>query len=197
MICSYCGKEIADDSMFCNYCGKEVDLTGKCPNCRRDVPDGSAFCPFCGNALMTPSIEDTIDENDQCYVYVCRQCKYVKFGYRNSKEICDYCYKPMVESAVAEEDWLRFDREKKANCLNLILTGKGCTEIVEEWKNTVFICPSCRKTWKSDDDAVIVRCPSCKAKLVNSFISGEKWDDYTSEEKEKVKTDVIYRFLNG
>lgn len=51
MYCIYCGKCIADDSLFCPYCGKnqEVKTFHYCHNCGNIIDKHSSFCTHCGN----------------------------------------------------------------------------------------------------------------------------------------------------
>lgn len=50
MYCIYCGKCIADDSLFCPYCGKnqEIRTFYYCHNCGKIIDKDSIFCTYCG-----------------------------------------------------------------------------------------------------------------------------------------------------
>lgn len=50
MFCIYCGKNIADDSLFCPCCGKnqEIEAFYCCHNCGNVIDKHDSFCTYCG-----------------------------------------------------------------------------------------------------------------------------------------------------
>ena len=54
MICSKCGKQIADNSKFCVYCGSKIEKTGQpsvCAGCGTPLKPGAKFCTKCGRKV--------------------------------------------------------------------------------------------------------------------------------------------------
>lgn len=56
MYCTYCGKQIADDSAFCPYCGKSTKNEKQivCPKCGKNLNEDSQFCCYCGSNIIPP-----------------------------------------------------------------------------------------------------------------------------------------------
>lgn len=54
MYCTYCGKQIADDSRFCPYCGKSTKYEKQivCPICGNILNQDSRFCCYCGSSVI-------------------------------------------------------------------------------------------------------------------------------------------------
>ena len=57
MICSKCGKQIADNSKFCVYCGSKIEEAGSalvCAGCGAPLGPGTKFCTKCGVKVEDP-----------------------------------------------------------------------------------------------------------------------------------------------
>lgn len=54
MYCTYCGKQIADESAFCPYCGKSTKYEKLivCPKCGKILNEDSRFCCYCGSNIV-------------------------------------------------------------------------------------------------------------------------------------------------
>ena len=52
MICSGCGKEIADSAKFCKYCGAKIEPPKPkkrfCTECGKELSENAKFCKSCG-----------------------------------------------------------------------------------------------------------------------------------------------------
>lgn len=55
MYCKFCGKQIAEDSVFCPYCGKSTKFKEQliCPKCGKTLKEDSLFCCYCGSSIPT------------------------------------------------------------------------------------------------------------------------------------------------
>ncbi|MCH5248960.1 MAG: zinc-ribbon domain-containing protein [Lachnospiraceae bacterium] len=47
MVCSNCGKEIQDGSIFCSFCGVRC-IKRLCTACGTELKEGQLFCYVCG-----------------------------------------------------------------------------------------------------------------------------------------------------
>lgn len=52
MICTNCGRTIADKSVFCKYCGETQRV---CPQCGGTLDEDAVFCDKCGKKLSRPA----------------------------------------------------------------------------------------------------------------------------------------------
>lgn len=55
MYCTFCGKQIVNDSAFCPYCGKPTKSTKQviCPECGKTLKEDSLFCCYCGSDISS------------------------------------------------------------------------------------------------------------------------------------------------
>ena len=59
MKCLFCGKEIADNSVFCTNCGKKQEKQKEekkevpmfCTKCGTKLKEGALFCTGCGTSV--------------------------------------------------------------------------------------------------------------------------------------------------
>jgi class 3 adenylate cyclase/tetratricopeptide (TPR) repeat protein len=61
MSCPHCQTAALSKAKFCRHCGRQVGIV--CPACSASNPPKSNFCGECGNALASPSISDTIEQD--------------------------------------------------------------------------------------------------------------------------------------
>lgn len=54
MLCSHCGKEIPNDSLFCSFCGQKNE-GAVCPTCGAALEEDSVFCSACGTKIHEQS----------------------------------------------------------------------------------------------------------------------------------------------
>lgn len=67
MICSKCGRQIADNSKFCVYCGTKIEKTGQplvCAGCGTPLKPGAKFCTKCGRKVEEP-VQQTAEPAEQ------------------------------------------------------------------------------------------------------------------------------------
>ena len=63
--CSFCHKEVPEDSAFCPFCGRKQDEQVTCPHCGVKNRAGSHFCSRCGYAFkVTPEGASTRPGNE-------------------------------------------------------------------------------------------------------------------------------------
>lgn len=91
-VCSQCGAEVRNNSLFCNACGAKVEVREEkpvaqngvaCPSCGKMVAQGTAFCTFCGSAMNQSEKKEPLPEwnveiekqETESQENVCPQCK--------------------------------------------------------------------------------------------------------------------------